>query len=161
MSKGRDGTVPRFFVPVPLVPLENHSGQYREILSRSRSSRRLLSRSHGTQKAPGQIVTRVPRVLTYIGLVAGLSRRFFSRSRLLRGFEYTSRSQSRGFAGPGSEQIIGQPPIPDWKYGYLIFVNFSKHASESKNLNEGKSDDLEGPLFTDFTRHRMKIFKKA
>ena len=42
MGKGRDGTVPRKF-------------------SRSRSSRRLLSRSrsHGTQKAPGQIGTRV------------------------------------------------------------------------------------------------------
>ena len=63
MGKGRDGTVPRFFVPVPLVPRDNHAGQSRENLSRSRSSRRLLSRSrsHGTQKVSGQIGTRVPR----------------------------------------------------------------------------------------------------
>ena len=61
MGKGRDGTVPRFFDPVPLVPRNNHAGESRENSSRSRSSRRLLSRyrSHGTQKAPEQIGTCV------------------------------------------------------------------------------------------------------
>ena len=34
MGKGRDGTVPRFFVPVPLVPRDNLAGQSRENLSR-------------------------------------------------------------------------------------------------------------------------------
>ena len=63
MGKGRDGTVPRFFVPIPLVLRDYHAGQSRQNLSRSRSSRRLLSRSrsHGTQKVSGQIGTRVPR----------------------------------------------------------------------------------------------------
>ena len=45
MGKGRDGTVPRIFFSVPLVPRDNHAGQSLENLSRSRSSRRLLSRS--------------------------------------------------------------------------------------------------------------------
>ena len=58
MGKGRDRTVPRFFVPIPLVSRDNHARQSRENSSRSRSSRRLLSRSHGTQKVSGQIGTR-------------------------------------------------------------------------------------------------------
>ena len=49
-------------------------------------------------------------------LVAGLSRRFLSRSRLFCEIESRSRSQSQGFAGPGpgSRRIPGQPPIPGW-----------------------------------------------
>ena len=63
MGKGRDGTVAQFFVPVPPVPRENHVGQFREDLSRYRSSRRRLSRSrtNGPRKVTGQIRTRVPR----------------------------------------------------------------------------------------------------
>ena len=41
---------------------------------------------------------------------AGLSRRFLSRSRLFRGFE--SRSQSQGFAGPGSRHCPGTTAHP-------------------------------------------------
>ena len=53
------------------------------------------------------------------GILAwGLSRRCLSRSRLSRGSE--SRSQSRGFAGPGSRQIPGQPPIPGLGYFFPI-----------------------------------------
>ena len=44
----RDGTVPRFFVRISLISRDNHAGLSRDFLSRSRSSRGLLSpfRSH-------------------------------------------------------------------------------------------------------------------
>ena len=45
MSKWRDGTVPHFLVPVPLVPRDNHVEQSRGILSRSWLSRGFESRS--------------------------------------------------------------------------------------------------------------------
>ena len=126
MGKGRDGTVPRFFDPVPLVPRNNHAGESRENSSRSRSSRRLLSRyrSHGTQKAPGQIGTCVPwdspaspdiYKLNYIKTKKnGLSLKFLSRFGLSRDFEFRSRE----FAGPGSgsRQIPGQPPLSTWTF---------------------------------------------
>ena len=44
IDKGRDGTVPRFFVPVPQVLRDNHAGQSRENLSRRFLSRSRLSR---------------------------------------------------------------------------------------------------------------------
>ena len=49
----------------------------------------------------GILVPKCRDLLSRAILVAGLPRRFFSRSRLSRGFESRSRSQSRGFAGPG------------------------------------------------------------
>ena len=88
----RDGTGQfRDFWTAPDCPV----GQSREILYRSRSSRSLLSRD----------------LLSREILVPGLSRRF-SRSRLSHGFESRSRSQSRGFAGPGSRQCPGTTAHP-------------------------------------------------
>ena len=90
----------------------------RQIESRDRGTKRDLrpveSRDVGT--VPGLSGIFVPKCRDLLSrgiLVAGLSRRFLSRSRLSRGFE--SRSRSWGFAGRDRDpdMVPGQPPIPD------------------------------------------------
>ena len=96
--------------------------------------RQIESRDSGT--VPGLSGILVPKnrdLLSRRILVAG-SHRFLSRSRLSPGFESRSRSQSRGFAGPGtgSPQIPGQAPIPGfhatseklYKHFDLLFIIF-------------------------------------
>ena len=70
--------------------------------------------------AVGILVPKFRDLLSRGILVAGLSRRFLSRSRLSRGFE--SRSRSWGFAGRDRDPDIvpGQPPIPEVCYSELF-----------------------------------------
>ena len=86
-------------IPVPHIPGTGTGTQSRD-------------RQRGT--VPGLTGILVPRCRDLLSrkiLVAGLSHRFFSRSRLSRGFG--SRSRSWGFAGQDRDPGIapGQPPI--------------------------------------------------
>ena len=91
----------------------------RLIESRDSGTKRALrpveSRDRGTVPGLSGILVPKCRDLLSRGIfVAGLSRRFLSRSRLSRGFESRSRSRSWGFAGRDRDPDIvpGQPPIP-------------------------------------------------
>ena len=103
----------------------------RQIESRDRGTKRDLrpveSRDVGT--VPGLSGIFVPKCRDLLSrgiLVAGLSRRFLSRSRLSRGFESRSRSRSWEFAGRNRNPDIvpGQPPIPV-EYSLRIWVIYS------------------------------------
>ena len=101
------------------------------------NKRPVESRDIGT--VPGLSGILVPKCRDLLSrgiLVAGLSRRFLSRSRLSRGIESRSRSRSWGFAGRDRDPDIvpGQPPIPAYDCSAHPVFDFSKMPGEHRQF---------------------------
>ena len=136
MSKGRDGTVPRFFNPVPHVPGDNHAGQSREILFRPRSSR-----YGGVYSCPGLFV----------------SRRNFSTGTVPQICHCPVALSPGPGANPGNlrdqdrdpDIVPGQPPIPDHNCRFVDHLR-SSYFQNTKLISGAMSKIIAVFVFVTF-----------
>ena len=136
MGKGRDSTVLRFFVPVPLVPWNNHVWQSRKIFP-------VPARPADFCPGPGPTGHKKRRDRS------GQSRE--SRS-------YESRFRSWGFAGRDRDPDIfpGEPPIPDlWNLSRELRTPDSRALYGGFNTCSGKLTIVPGLRFPVFQKYSI------